>query len=187
MRLDVSYRKRSRSEAALPGALVPELLWAHYTRVLAPVVRHCLLSASLLPAPRVIRNCPAGPRAGRARVLVAAGPVCRRHGGRQAKLVVYARVLGVVSQPTKIIYSATYHCLWRCPPEDLEQSSPHHESCMANFPHHDIPAVGGPRTADEGGSVAANTHANCRQHEPRAQRRFRCIDGRLQIAARAGG
>ena len=56
---------------------------------------------------------------------------------------------------------------------------------MANLPHHDIPAVGGPRTADEGGSVAANTHANCRQHEPRAQRRFRCIDGRLQIAARA--
>ena len=47
-------------------------------RVSAPVVPHCLLSASLLPAPRVIRNCPAGPGAGRARVLVAAGPVCRR-------------------------------------------------------------------------------------------------------------
>ena len=47
-------------------------------RVSAPVVPHCLLSALLLPAPRVIRNCPAGPGAGRARVLVAAGPVCRR-------------------------------------------------------------------------------------------------------------
>ena len=47
-------------------------------RVSAPVVPHCLLSALLLPAPRVIRNCPAGPEAGRARVLVAAGPVfCR--------------------------------------------------------------------------------------------------------------
>ena len=47
-------------------------------RVSAPVVPHCLLSALLLPAPRVIRNCPAGPGAGRARVLVTAGPVCRR-------------------------------------------------------------------------------------------------------------
>ena len=71
-----------------------------------------------------------------------------------------ASVSGInARQTTKIIHSATYHCPWRCPPENLEQRSPYLERKLAAPPHPHPPAAGAPSTAPEGGSVAHIEHA----------------------------
>ena len=71
-----------------------------------------------------------------------------------------ASVSGINARQTiKIIHSATYHCPWRCPPENLEQRPPHLERKLAAPPPPPPPAVGAPSTAPDRGRPCCSYRA----------------------------